>query len=183
MGAIPVIGTLALRDYLVEGRVVARLADPRGRRLTVRAKHLPDVELDVDGRGGPPSLTVPSDEGWAKYSGAAAMQTAGVLLAGANRFGANGSDIDGAVRHIERAGDAAHYLARASAMGSARLRLTSVVGRWRGLGAMQLSGVERLALEMAVHEESERRAMEGELAALESAWREAEEIARIADAL
>jgi hypothetical protein len=40
---------------------------------------------------------------------------------------------------------------------------------------------ERLALEMALHEESERRAMDGELADLERAWREAEEIAKIAD--
>lgn len=35
----------------------------------------------------------------------------------------------------------------------------------------------------SVMEESERRSLEGELAALEAAWREAEEIARIADAL
>ena len=41
----------------------------------------------------------------------------------------------------------------------------------------------RLALEMAAHEETERRAMEGELAALEAAWREAEEVAAIADRL
>lgn len=40
-----------------------------------------------------------------------------------------------------------------------------------------------LALEMALHEESERRALGGELAVLEAAWREAEEIAAIADAL
>jgi hypothetical protein len=39
----------------------------------------------------------------------------------------------------------------------------------------------RLALEMASHEESERRAMEGELYLLEDAWREAEEIAAISD--
>ncbi|HEU4630283.1 MAG TPA: hypothetical protein VFS08_11105 [Gemmatimonadaceae bacterium] len=43
--------------------------------------------------------------------------------------------------------------------------------------------VDRLALEMAANEDAERRAMEGELAALEAAWREAEEIAAIADAL
>jgi hypothetical protein len=36
---------------------------------------------------------------------------------------------------------------------------------------------------MALHEESERQALEGELAALEAAWREAEEIAHIADYL
>jgi hypothetical protein len=39
----------------------------------------------------------------------------------------------------------------------------------------------RLALEMAAHEESERRALGGELALLEAAWREAEEVAAIAD--
>jgi hypothetical protein len=39
----------------------------------------------------------------------------------------------------------------------------------------------RLALEMVSHEESERRAMDGELALLESAWKEAEEIAAISD--
>jgi hypothetical protein len=40
-----------------------------------------------------------------------------------------------------------------------------------------------VALEMALHEEQERRAMDGELAELEAMWREAEEIAAIADAL
>jgi hypothetical protein len=43
--------------------------------------------------------------------------------------------------------------------------------------------VDRLALEMAANEDSERRAMEGELAELQAAWREAEEIAAIADNL
>jgi hypothetical protein len=36
---------------------------------------------------------------------------------------------------------------------------------------------------MALHEEQERRALAGELAELERAWREAEEIAAIADDL
>lgn len=39
----------------------------------------------------------------------------------------------------------------------------------------------RLALEMSVHEEDERRAMEGELHQLEERWRDAEVIAKIAD--
>ena len=39
----------------------------------------------------------------------------------------------------------------------------------------------RLALEMASHEETERRALEGELKQLEETWREAEEIAAISD--
>ena len=41
----------------------------------------------------------------------------------------------------------------------------------------------RLAVEMALHEEQERRALEGELWLLERAWKEAEEIAEISDSL
>ena len=41
----------------------------------------------------------------------------------------------------------------------------------------------RLAIEMATHEQAEREALEGELKELEARWREAEEIARIADNL
>ncbi len=47
----------------------------------------------------------------------------------------------------------------------------------------KLPVVDRLALEMAANEDAERRAMEGALAELEAAWREAEEIAAIADNL
>jgi hypothetical protein len=43
--------------------------------------------------------------------------------------------------------------------------------------------MQRLALEMALNEDTEQRALEGELAELEAAWREAEEIAGIADNL
>lgn len=48
---------------------------------------------------------------------------------------------------------------------------------------LEIPLVDRLALEMAAHEESERRALDGELAELAAAWREADEIATIADAL
>jgi hypothetical protein len=43
--------------------------------------------------------------------------------------------------------------------------------------------VDRLALEMASNEDAERRALHGELAQLKEAWREAEEVAAIADHL
>ena len=41
----------------------------------------------------------------------------------------------------------------------------------------------RLALEMAAFEDQERLALEGELAGLEAAWRDADELAGIADRL
>jgi hypothetical protein len=59
----------------------------------------------------------------------------------------------------------------------------SLVNEMRGLGALRLSASERLALEMALNEESEYRALQGELAQLEQAWRDAEQIAAIADNL
>ena len=48
-------------------------------------------------------------------------------------------------------------------------------------GLFGLPPEHRLALEMALHEETERRAMQGELSELERAWRDAEEIAAISD--
>ena len=46
-----------------------------------------------------------------------------------------------------------------------------------------LSHSEAVALEMALHEDAERQALAGQLALLTAAWREAEEIAAIADSL
>lgn len=104
------------------------------------------------------------------------------MISGANRFGGSDANVQDAVRHIESAGDATGYLASAARKNAWRGgRFTSLLNTYRGLGALKLSGTERLALEMAVHEENERRALEGELAALEESWREAEEIAAISD--
>jgi hypothetical protein len=47
----------------------------------------------------------------------------------------------------------------------------------------RLPSVDRLALEMASNEDVERRALDGELAELTAAWKEAEEIAHISDEL
>ncbi len=68
--------------------------------------------------------------------------------------------------------------------------LSDVVGDqsrygWGGVPGWihKMSKPTQLALEMALHEEDERRALEGELWRLEQAWREAEEIAAISDDL
>jgi hypothetical protein len=62
-------------------------------------------------------------------------------------------------------------------------RNRSVLGGQRVDGTKKLTPTGLRALEMALHEEQERRAMDGELAALQAMWRQAEEIAAIADAL
>lgn len=180
MGVIPMVGVLAARDYVQHDRVIARVAHDR-RILTVRAKHLGSAELRVD-RSGDTHLAVQHDGGWDEFDGTAAIQTTGLLISGANRFGAPDAHVNDAVRQIERAGDATRFLSTAATRTSWRSgRLHSLVNTYRGLGAMRLSGTEQLALEMAVHEENERRALEGELAVLAAAWKDAEEIAQIAD--
>lgn len=181
MGVVPMVGVLAARDYIQHDRVVARLTHDR-RVLTVRAKHLGSAQLETSRDGGETRLNVQHETGWAEFEGTSAIQATGVLISGANRFGAPNARVNDAVRQIEQAGDAHGFLSAAAARASWRSsRILSLVNSYRGLGAMRLSGTERLALEMAVHEEHERRALEGELAVLEAAWRDAEEIAQIAD--
>jgi hypothetical protein len=183
-GTVPVVSALAARDYFLHERVVGHLVR-NDRVLTVRAKHVRSTQLHVDG-GDPAtvSLDVPHDTGWAHFDGLEAMQAASTLLAGANRFGAPGTQVQEAVDLVEGLGDAAAYLRAASSLGDSRnSRMISLLNLWRHLGALHLSGTECLALEMALHEESERRALEGELALLEAAWRDAEAIAGVADGL
>ena len=180
-GVIPIIGMLAARDYIQHDRVVARLANGR-RVVTVRAKHLDAVELTAPRGGDSATLAVPHDTGWTEFTGTAAIHATGVLISGANRYGASNAHVQDAVQQIEDAGDANGFLAEASTRNTWRGgRILSLLNDYRGLGAMRLSPTERLALEMAVHEESERRAMEGELAVLQAAWADAEHIAQICD--
>jgi hypothetical protein len=87
-----------------------------------------------------------------------------------NAAGASRRTLQGAVDSLARAGSPGEYVMRTAAEGFV-------------LGGRYHTPAENLALEMALHEETERRALEGELAALEEMWRQAEEIAAIADRL
>ena len=87
MGVVPMIGVLAARDYIQHDRVVARLAHDR-RVLTVRAKHLGSAQLESSRDGRDLHLAVQHDTGWAEFDGTSAMHATGVLISGANRFGA-----------------------------------------------------------------------------------------------
>ena len=184
LAVVPILGTLALRDYLQHDRVLARVIGPSKRPLTVRAKHLDYAELRVRRDGSEPALVLPHDRGWAHIEGGAALRTLAQLMARTNRLGATHAQVLDAVRDVEEAGDAEAYLARTSKRGGWRAnRVMSLLNEMRGLRALRLSAAERLALEMALNEESEYRALEGELAQLEQAWRDAEQIASIADDL
>jgi len=177
---VPVLGSVAVKEYAQFERVVARVPD-RGSFVVVRAKHLADIELDAPVNGDP-KLMLPCDEGRATFSGVPAVHALGVLLAGANRGGASNAAVRTAVDRIDRAGDAMAFMWEASSLSTHRgTAVLSPLNAYRGLGAMRLSSAECLALEMAVHEEGERRAMHGELGALANAWRAAEEIAAICD--
>ena len=81
-----------------------------------------------------------------------------------------------ATRHITDAGDAARYIRRRSAPRVTR-RQKNTIFRDDDVGVLGLTGPERLALEIAMNEDAEPQAMQGELSAIEDAWRDGAEIA------
>lgn len=107
------------------------------------------------------------------FYGKDAERAAALLLPRLNLFGGSKEEVKDAINLIDRAGDPLEYVNLVTTSLDARL----------GKPMRQLPYPMRLALEMAAHEDSERRAMHGELKALELAWKEAEEIAAISDSL
>jgi len=107
------------------------------------------------------------------YRGAEAVHLAHLVAPALNANGATPKNVKEAVQEIEDAGSPERFFLRARDFGSQPGYRYSDI---RGFPAHL-----RLAFEMAAHEESERAAVEGELAQLEADWREAEELASIAD--
>jgi hypothetical protein len=102
------------------------------------------------------------------------------FLPSVNRRSSRRADIADGVQLIEDAGGP-HDFARWAAE---RRHLWAAQQTYGDSGDMaHIPAAARLAFEMALHEESERRATDGELADLERAWREAAGIATIADNL
>lgn len=157
-----------------------------------------------------PLLARPASGGGStlRIGGDAARRVVARSMTDYNRNGASRQDVERALATITGAGGAEAFTAQATAAGvaitrparrtgpSGRVTVRQVLGTFRGEvipvtryrdlfsdGRRRLGSVDALALEIALNEESERQVLAGELAALEAAWREAEEIARIADAL
>lgn len=155
------------------GRVIAKVRINALDYSYVRTRHVPELRVAPYGRDW--RLELPHSVGWEGYGGSQATNILGVMLPIANGFGASRSQVVAAVSELESVGSAEAYIATAA--------------RWLGDAGYAERGVgtypmpTRLALEMAAHEETERRALRGELRWLERRWRDAEELAEIADNL
>jgi hypothetical protein len=169
--------------------VAAQVRAGPGDPLVVRRGHLAESTL----RGGPGRELVVAlrhDGGVAELGGDAARRALAAVAPALNLSGAGAATVRDAVHGIEVRGGPDGYLQAITAWVARATRAPAgAPARWTpespipGTGLYGLSDPQRLALEIALHEEQERRAMDGELAALEQAWRDAEALAAVADSL
>jgi hypothetical protein len=186
------IGKWAFRvaEHGLPNQQIARLRDAERNFLHVERRHLILTSLGQGADGGL-ALELAHTRGTTHLEGPEARRAAEILFPAVNRLGGTTDDVQRAVSRLESAGSAESLLRNVARRGR---RLTQRQGErqrsfvtedetdWdAGLNALAPS--LSLAIEMALHEEQERRALEGELADLERAWREAEEIGAIADSL
>jgi hypothetical protein len=183
-------GTIIMGD---PETVVAKVRTDHGQIVHVRRRHLAETSL-AQASDGSLAINLRYKHGKATFVGREAERIASIVIPKVNRFGGDKASVADAVREIEKEGGAEGYLARLAMIGD---RYSMPAGRIQGdrwrrkpwpsefnkKGLFGLPQEHRIALEMALHEETERRAIEGELTELERAWREAEEIAGIADSL
>jgi hypothetical protein len=188
-------GTHALMKAARDRAIRTRVAVPGyDRPTTIRGK---DIKRIVIGAGDDGiSLRLPYDLGSGQRTeaivrGEEAMRVAGQLLPAVNVKGGSRDQVQTAVNYLDQIPDPLKLFN--SAAGFGRAAHNSQSSRRRRSRRIELAASEAfidripapmlLAMEMAAHEDVERRAMEGELAILEAAWRQAEEIAAISDNL
>ena len=134
-------------------------------------------------------LRIRHTKGTEVVSGGEARRIMTQLVPALNYMAGSRKTVSEAVDVIDSAGSPERYLAGWSqgVQGDIRKLRGTVTKpkkkREPGQPIHRLPTPTRLALEMALHEEEERRALAGELVELELAWREAEEIAAISDDL
>jgi hypothetical protein len=162
-GIVGVAGVAGL--YSRMGQSV-RTVLPNGRVVTLNAKRAAGIQI------------CPVDRGWGiagpeigePVAGPRAAYTLRSALTSTNFRGGTREDVDNAVNLLAEVGDAGRFITRVARV-SARNAINP------------LPTHIAIALEMALHEDVERRALEGELAELRQDWVLADEIAEIADNL
>ena len=189
-------GINGLHNLYQNRRVRARLRSPAGDELLAIRKAQLDytsiIRMEDDswalqvGTGkrkrGKQAIEMRPERILALYTGSEALQAAAKLLPAVNESGAKKEEVQSAVQIVTEAHDPERLFQRYASRPVERVRLRDSHGDIHsGHRIAHLPKEVRLALEMAAHEEQERRALEGELALLEAAWRDAEEVAQIAD--
>jgi hypothetical protein len=167
----------------VNGRTLATVRADDGRVLKLKLPELQKTRFEVGDDEEDWSLTLHKGKTSHRFEGAEARRLVGVVVPRINRAGAKSSVVQEAVSQIEEVGHPEAFLRTASEMKVAVSQMGPKRHQREAGVISKLPQPTRLAIEMALHEEQERRALHGELKALEARWREAEEIAAISDEL
>lgn len=170
---LPHLGSL-LTLYRATVQPIARVRSRDGDEVVIRGTSVSRMRLlpTDDGPEGW-TLQIPMGDAHTVLAGDAAARVLARVLAHTNRAGGGSGLVRDAVQAVE-------------ARGTGRAFLRDYAHRHGGVVADPMGSrvnADWLALEMALHEESERAASLGDLATLELAWREADELAQIADNL
>ena len=164
-------------NWWMRSRTVVKLHPDGGDVIKLRRTNLVGTRIQpaVDEPGFKVEVRKRKKTTW--FEGTEALRFAGAILPRMNEKGGTRETVQRAVDRIEAVGHPERFLVDVAS----RNLYHAKYGEPGYIGAMPKP--TRLALEMALHEEQERRALEGELWLLERAWEEAEEIAEISDNL
>jgi hypothetical protein len=178
----------AIRQMVRQKRVVARVPLEDGSHLALTQPQvegtrlyaptaIDSLRLGIPARRKRPLWRLRAPGELATLEGESARIALQRILPRVNRSGASQARVQEAVRLLEQTPDPAGLASRIP--GTARYSWYGEKREWLSALPVEL----RLALEMTSHEDAERRWLAGELLDLERAWREAEELAAIADKL
>lgn len=184
--------------------VVYRLigqSSPTVKDLVLRRRELDPVTFRFDPDHGHWQMRLSRSWKWFRsvpvleLEGTSAETVLDRMLVSVNRVGASKKGLGEALRLLDERGSVEEFVrrlgrdqVRQAFAPVLELRERLKTGMWRGRwrypeGASRAGAPEMLALEMVLQDQSERRALAGDLQRLEGRWHEAEEIAQIADSL
>ena len=187
----PLLNLFSTGSGIYRHRKLVHIPVPGGAPLPMRLAEIAKVQLHANGDDVVLTIPVvaPRHQPWWRYesgnrevefTGMDAVRAAGALLPSMNDGGGSSGEITRAVEYLEQSSSPVNlFLRAAGAIGTRGGDRLFKTGNPNALRKLPTAG--RLALEMAAHEDTERRALEGELQLLEAAWKDAEEIAGIAD--